>query len=169
MVAPRVRIEVLGDRVIEGNFDKHRARAENPMPAFALLATRFLEVEKLQFESQGAEGGSPWAPLAESTLAEKARLGLDMRTLFRTHALFDSLTNASAPGHVRRITPEVLELGTAVASDGGYPYAEAHQHGRGVPVRKPVDLNDLERGSWAKTVHRYITTGELYFGMGVRV
>lgn len=156
-----VTIEVMGETVVAGNLDRHARRAINPTPAYLVLADRFLDVEERQFDTQGASSGHPWMPLAAATLDEKARHGMDPRILHRTLALRASLTEASAPGHVRRITPAVLELGTSVTSDSGYPYPASHQEGRGVPRRKPVDLTDYERGRWARIVHRYIVHGEL--------
>lgn len=159
-------IEVLGDKIIERNFVRHAARAMNAMPVFEVLAERFLEIEKLQFESQGVSGSGGWTPLSATYLAEKVSQGYDPRILFRTHALFESLTHHDAEGSIRRITPEFMEVGTDLESEGGYVYALAHQQGHGVPVRKPVDLTEMERRRWMKTVQRYIVLGEVVFGGG---
>lgn len=167
MVTPmRMSISVLGDKIIERDFVRHAGRAMNAMPVFEVLAERFLVIEKLQFESQGVTGSGGWAPLTAAYLAEKVSKGYDPRILFRTHALFDSLTHHDAEGSIRRITPEFMEVGTDVKSEGGYVYPLAHQQGHGVPVRKPVDFTELERRRWMKTVQRYIVLGEIVFGGG---
>lgn len=168
MVAPRssmsLSIEVLGEKIIERNLVRHAERAVNPIPVFEILAERFLLIEKMQFESQGVSGSGGWTPLSATYLQEKIKRGYDPRILFRTHALFNSLTHHDAPGSIRRITPEFMEVGTEVKSSDGYVYAQAHQKGAGVPVRKPVDFTELERRRWVKTLQRYIVTGELIFG-----
>lgn len=162
----RLVIETLGDTIIEREFMEHRSRAINPMPVFEVLAERFLKIEEMQFESQGMSGSGGWRPLSAAYQAEKMAKGFDPRILHRTLALRRSLTEADAPGHIRRITPEFMEVGTSITNDKGLSYPAMHQQGRGVPVRKPVDLTLLERRRWVKTVQRYIVMGELIFGGG---
>lgn len=165
----RLVIEILGDKIIEREFMEHRGRAINPIPVFEVLAQRFLAIETLQFNTQGMSGSGGWRPLSAAYLAEKIRHGYDPRILHRTLRLRESLTNSDAPGSIKRITPEFMEVGTDVTNDKGFPYPAVHQQGRGVPVRKPVDLTLAERRRWVKTVQRYIVNGELVFGGGAAV
>jgi hypothetical protein len=82
----------------------------------------------------GVYGG--WAPLAPSTVAEKARLGYGGGTLVRTGALMDSMTRRGAGGNVFNVTPRSLEVGTNI------PYAAYHQQGTyKMPARHIIGLS----------------------------
>lgn len=160
----RLIIETLGEKQIEREFMEHRGRAMNPLPVFEILAARFLMVEREQFITEGMTGSGGWRPLSPGYLAEKIRGGYDPRILHRTLRMMHSLTQADAPGAIRRITPEFMELGTDVTNDKGKSYPRAHQQGRGVPKRKPIDFTEMERRRWVKTVQAYIVHGRLVFG-----
>lgn len=77
-----------------------------------------------QFATEGAAGGTPWAPLAPSTLRRSggARAGI----LYVTGALFGSLTDKGAPGHVEELGSQSLLFGSRL------PYAIFHQTGTGI-------------------------------------
>jgi phage gpG-like protein len=74
-----------------------------------------------QFATEGAAGGTPWAPLAPSTLRRRHGGGI----LYDTGALFSSLHDPGAPDHVEE------NDGTSLLFGSGLPYALFHQTGTG--------------------------------------
>lgn len=110
-------------------------------PALAAIADDLREILAEQFSTEGAAGGSPWAPLAPSTLrkAHAARVGI----LQVTGALAASLVDKDAPGHVEECDGEQLLFGT------GLPYAVFHQEGtRRMPARPIVALAEESTARW---------------------
>lgn len=128
-----------------------------------------------QFESHGAAGGTPWAPLSPVTLALKARRGrAEMGTLRDSNRLWASLTKRASPDGVLAVTETSYRRGTRV------PYAAFHQDGwtstsifghrrkhppaRPVPARPLIPPGGLPLGvrqSVVAAIDRYLETGEV--------
>jgi phage gpG-like protein len=90
------------------------------------------------FVSQGGVYAGGWAPLAPSTVQQKARLGYGGGTLVRTGELFDSVTRRGAPGNVFNVTPRSVEVGSNNFK------AAIHQHGAPrahIPARPIIGLS----------------------------
>jgi len=121
--------------------------------------------------------GTPWAPLAPTTLALKARRGrANMGTLRDSDRLRDSLTKRGDPGQLRIVTSDAFFLGTAVTNEGA-PYPAFLQRGwtmhsifghelaepRPVPARPfvPEVLPDAWAEAIARTIRAYLATGAL--------
>lgn len=107
--------------------------------------------EKLQydfaknFEGEGGQfgGWSKWAPLAESTVAERRRLGYGAAhpILQRTGALYESVVVEGAPDNVFQVKPNGLQLGSTLY------YAAFHEYGTvRMPRRAVVGLSAERRG-----------------------
>lgn len=100
--------------------------------------TRFFEA---QFETQGAAGGIPWAPLGWSTPRLRKRPGHGHEgpsaILRDTNVLWSSYVKSGGPDSIRVIEPKLYVRGSAV------PYAGRHQVSRlitmmfGRPLRVP--------------------------------
>lgn len=162
----RLVLEVYGDVQLQRDLLRFNERLTDLTPAWESLADEFLALEKAQFDSQGGFASGGWAPDAPSTLAYKARHGLDPRVMHATLALRESLTSRGAPGSVRRITPTSMEVGTDVRSPEGFPYAAAHQapHAPGRKRRRVIELRPVDRERWVKVVQRFVVTGEVATG-----
>lgn len=87
----------------------------------------------MQFETEGAFAGRPWAPLALSTVAQKQRLGLRPEILQATGQLKRA---ASKPR--REATASSLTLTIEDAGPEHGPVLQYHQEGDGVPKRPLV-------------------------------
>ncbi len=94
----------------------------DPSPALATVADDLREMARDQFATEGAAGGTPWAEAAPSTSHRGAGRGL----LYRTGALFFSLTDPGATGHVEELDEDSLVFGSSL------PYAMFHQTGTGI-------------------------------------
>lgn len=150
-----IRLEVSGDVQVARDLLRFGDRGADLSPAYRVIGDDFLQLEERQFASEGSYASGGWAPLAQSTLTRKARLGLDMRILHATLRLRDSLTRQGAADSIRRITSDEVVLGTSV------PYASFHQTGgERLPRRRPVELREADRRRWVKVIQRFLVTGQ---------
>jgi phage gpG-like protein len=117
---------------LDQTLENFQASLADNSPALAAVADDLREMIAEQFATEGAASGTPWAPLAPSTL-RKRRGG---SILNATGALLSSLTDAGTPGHVEDIGGQQLLFGSSV------PYAIFHQTGtRRMPARPIVALS----------------------------
>lgn len=152
-----ISMEVFGDVQLNRTLLRASERSRNLSPVFSDLANDFLKIERQQFDTQGGFSGG-WKPLAESTIARKAALGLDPRILHATLALQRSLTQPGAPGFVRQISRSSMFVGSDVKSKDGFPYPAVHQNPQSsrLPQRRPVELDEAHRRSWMKRIQQFI-------------
>lgn len=156
----RITLDVFGDTQFDRTLLRIGERAEDMGPAFNDLADDFLLIEERQFQTEGGFASGGWKELAAATIERKAALDLDPRILHATLRMRESLTERTDPDHVRRIDSDEFVVGTKVKSEKGYPYPRAHQRGKGVPRRRPVELRDQDRRAWVKALQSYVMTGD---------
>ena len=78
--------------------DRASARAQDVRPFFQEVVERDTTALLLaQFSTEGEALGSRWAPLAPSTLAQKARHGADSHILQDTREMMNAVTNPRHP------------------------------------------------------------------------
>jgi phage gpG-like protein len=117
-------------------------------PALAAIADDCREMIAEQFASQGGAEGTPWAPLAPSTLRRRRA---SPSILYATGALRRSLTEPGAAGHIEELEDQSLTLGTRL------PYALYHQTGtRRLPARPIIVLSEVRAQRWTEIVRREI-------------
>lgn len=155
----RLDLDVFGDTQFSRELLRFGERADDMSPAFTEIADQFLDIEERQFATQGMYSGG-WAPLKPATVRRKEELGHDPRILHATRALRDSLTNRGHRDHVRRITDDELVVGTSVRSEGGFPYAAAHQNPKkGQTQRRPIEFNEAVRRDFVKIIQNHLVAG----------
>lgn len=150
----RIEADVAGDKQVSRELLRLGARSANMAPALRKVAGLVAGSSGRRFASQGPG----WAPLAQSTLTQRALEGTGSRILDRSGALKASVSGVGAPGQQLVVTDSFLLFGTTV------PYAGFHQKGApnaGIPARKIFDLNAADRTGIVKTLQRYALTGEL--------
>lgn len=143
------------DTVVSRVADVER-RLQGPRPVLEAIGEDFRELMGRQFESEGRYLlGSAWAPLADSTLERKIRLGLDLRILHATLRLRSSLESRTAET-VEEIRDTEAVFGTAV------PYARYHQRSREarLPRRRMVVAREADRRRWRDGVRHWLLTGD---------
>jgi phage gpG-like protein len=144
----RFEFEAHGDKLVSRELLDMGDRALDARPAFRLIADDFREFEAERFDSRG-EG--TWAPLAASTVREKAQRGLDPRVLHATSALRISLTKKLAKGSYSRVFPNFMLFGSTV------PYAHFLQTGtRAMPARKPLGFTEAQKVTVLKRLQRHV-------------
>ncbi len=75
-------------------------RLRDLAPVLAPLVDEVREYFVEQFETSGAAGGQPWAPLSLATVLGKAKRGASPKTLEDSLALMDSLELGGGYGYV---------------------------------------------------------------------
>lgn len=143
-----LKFEIAGEVQIDRSFYRFLEGVSDFTPAFEEIAEDFLAVEVEQFASEGGYGlAGRWSGLSPTYEQWKSKHFPGAKILERTGALRDSLTGQTGAS-IREISPTTLTLGTKV------PYAIYHQQGRGVPKRKPIDLNEETKRRWVKFIQQ---------------
>jgi hypothetical protein len=148
----RFEFEAYGDRLVSREILDIGGRGLDARPAFSAIADDLFKSEERRFNSRGF---GTWDDLADSTIKEKARKGLDPRVLHATLALRESLTkrDEANENQILLIEPQFLVLGTTLS------YAEFHQKGKGVPMRKPLGFPVGQRRKAIKRIQKFVVTG----------
>jgi len=140
--------------------------------ALRLIADDFRDMIAGQFASEGASGGTAWAPLAPSTLRKR---GAGSTILDSSGALLASLTDPDSADHVEDSDGQSLAFGSSV------PYALFHQTGagrglgetsippgpglgRGLPMRPIVVASDERSAAWVDMVAQSLEENTLVLG-----
>lgn len=163
-------LDIEGDRLVARHLLAVEQRTLHPRPAFARIGEQMLLAEKHLFDSEGAYAGRHWRPDLPTTLAEKARLGLDPRVLHATRRLRRSLTQRGNPDQIRKSTDHGVEFGTRVRyakyqTSGHYQKTGRKEapitvHRR-VPPRPPVQFGHAQHRQFERTISRWILNGTL--------
>lgn len=126
-----LEVEIL-DRLGERKWGRLNRLMANPMRTLERGVRGVVhDAIQRQFETEGEYGGIPWAPLADRTSEERARLGFggENPILRRTDNLFDALTTgrmvSAGQGAEIDIDDDSFTLRTI-----GFPYAAALNEGR---------------------------------------
>jgi hypothetical protein len=139
---------------LAATLDGWAKRAATIEKAYAVLVADFHAMESRRFHNEGPG----WVPLADSTVAERDRLGYGGQPMMvRTDTLALSLTRPGQEGSVFREEAEGFFVGTDV------PYAHWHQDGGTTdgrpPQRKLVDFTTADRVRWYAILGRYLAHG----------
>lgn len=128
---------------LERALDNFQASLADNSEALAAVADDLRQMIAEQFASEGAAGGTPWAPLAPSTLRHsgRARGGI----LCVTGALRGSLTDPGSPGHVEQLDEQSLLFGSDL------PYAIYHQTGTGIGFGQTDVARPLQSSASSRT------------------
>lgn len=123
---------------LERALENFQASLVDNSEALAVVADDLREMIAEQFSTAGRAGGTPWAPLAPSTLqrSRRPRSGI----LVSTGALLGSLRDLGAPGHVEELGIQTLLFGTRL------PYAVFHQTGTGIGFGQSQSVASPRKG-----------------------
>lgn len=154
----------INSKSAENSLNNLQAQLGDLSPAMRMIAEDLREMEAEQFSSAGVAGGTPWAPLASSTVKRKRGQG---GILVASGALRDSLTDSESPDHVEAIDKLSLEFGTRLPYAGfqqtgaGWGFGQASlppapRHGHGVPMRPLLVLTADRQDRWVGFVAKQI-------------
>lgn len=106
----------LDDAEVRNMLSRLQERLGNLNPAMGLIGERLLANVRGSFDRESSPNGTPWAPLAASTVLDRRRKGYwPGKTLQRTGRLLQSIRSEASENRV--------EVGTDL------PYAVVHQMG----------------------------------------
>lgn len=146
-----VRFTILGDQVLARGFSRFGDKIQDFRPLWEDLKVDFHRIEDEQFDSQGARGGTPWAPLSPRYEAWKAKYFPGQPLLRLTGWMW----GVFAVGTGMMYTTEPLRL----KIEPPMSYAGIHQRGnpRGnLPRRPVVVMTEADKENWVKRIHNYI-------------
>lgn len=152
-----ITIEAFGETEMERTLLRWDERVRNPLPVWKDIHEDFMDIERYQFESQGELSGG-WQPLADSTVERKAIQGFDTRIMFRTGALFESLTESGDEQHVFHPLASSLEMGSTVDYGKYHHSRDPRQH---LPRRPLIVLTTGVKTAWVKKLQRWIVSGQI--------
>ena len=149
-------IEVFGEKQVARELLNYSERIDQAGLALAKIHEEMQDQIADQFDTEGARGSGGWAPLAESTLLQKAAAGVDPHILLFTHELRDSLVESGHSSHVFRVDDETLVFGSSVE------YGAYHQQGTvNMPQRRPVEFTEVDREDFVRTLQRWFNDASL--------
>jgi phage gpG-like protein len=82
--------EIKGTQRLNIKLKKLQKKIQNPVPLWTRLEPKIKAQIRRQFDSGGKELGASWKKLANKTVIQKIRLGLNNGTLKRTKRLYGS-------------------------------------------------------------------------------
>jgi phage gpG-like protein len=158
-----MRAQIDNDRRVLRRFEQLADRGDLTKIA-PKIGRQFYKIERQLFSSQGATGASgKWTKLSDATLAQKRRSGQRTKILQAQGDLRASLTGPNHGDSIRRVSSDVIELGTQRS------YAKYHQskkprqknaRGRDRLPRRPIlDLTDEQKRGFRDTIREYVLTG----------
>lgn len=147
----KLELDAYGDVQFSRELLRVGQNARDMRPAFDSVEALMRGVSSKQFSSQGKAFSGGWAPLAPSTVARKARAGLDKRILHATLRLRRSFTDKNHKDHVYRATADEMFVGSRV------PYGVYHQKGTDrMPRRRPFELDEATRKRVVRILQSHI-------------
>lgn len=147
-----VTVDFAGERQVSRMLLAPVAGADNLERSWNLILDKFDDWIADQFDTRGDTFGTPWDPLADSTIEAKTQAGYSdpEQPLVATGALFLSLQGG--PGGIRRVDGDSAELGTH-NPDLGWHHGRARSGSNPVP-RRPVFELDEARRRWVVEILR---------------
>ncbi|HEU5423710.1 MAG TPA: hypothetical protein VFU72_09245 [Nitrolancea sp.] len=145
-----LHVSVDGVEEINRRFVALHQRVSDLSPAFAAIGDELRADFGLNMATEGGRYGG-WAPLAPSTIKEKARRWPGAPMEWRTGMLGRSLSQLGAPGNVSVVSAMSAMFGTSI------PYATFQHFGtRRMPARKLVGLSWYTKSKIVRAVADYI-------------
>lgn len=145
----RLTFQVMGARQLDRALSRFGDKVRDFRPVWRRIHADFLKIEAQQFDSEGARGGTAWAPLSPSYSAWKAMNYPGRKILEMTGAMKAQLT--AGTGMTVEMQPLTLRM---MPTDRKAPW---HQRGtRRMPARPVVMLTEADRIRWVKMMHEYV-------------
>lgn len=147
-----MNVFIIGDKETSERLTAMGARATDTESAMIEIGRQLQQIAGISMTAQGRRGGGSWQHLKPETIRRKAKRGLDPRTEFATHDLYNSLTRLAA-GSRLQIRNDSLTFGSDLA------YARAQHFGlrsKNLPARPLITIVEGDRKLMAKTILDHI-------------
>lgn len=141
-------INILGTQQVSRALSRYAEGIKDFTPAWSRIHQDFVQVEEQQFETQGARGGTPWAPLSPAYAAWKQKYFPGLPILQLTRSMWSQF--AVGTGMLLEIKPLSLHMRPTL------DYPIFHQRGtKRMPARRVVQLTEADKVRWLKILHNY--------------
>lgn len=129
-------------------------KVADPTPVWEEIADRFVDLQRRNFDTEGAAMSGGWDPLSPDYGRFKARAFPGKGILVRSGELEESLAGTLG---VREIDRNSMTVGTQIS------YAAYHQNGtKRMPARRLIGYVPIgEQQEWAKVLQRHLMEGPL--------
>lgn len=154
-----VEVRVSGGGALRRELIRRERRIEQPDPAWREVGRYLAREVRKQFTTKGAHFGTPWKPLARSTIAEKRRNGWPRSPLVRTGQLKRDFT--SSPLDIERYEGKSAVFGASSDVAGWQQYGTKRNGRRHIPARIILKLTPQMRQDVKDILDRHIN-GRLY-------
>lgn len=128
-------------------------KAKHLHPIMSEIAQKIMYRERRLFETRGATSGVYWAPLKNTTIRRKTKLGVPdpFAPLRRKDELMESLSVEGAEYQELEITDESVYLASS------HPSAEAHAFGtKWMPARPPLIIPKKHVQEYVKMIQDFV-------------
>lgn len=150
--------EIAKLRVVSRRIRMIGVRAENYMPVGRKVAQVIAKSNRRQFQTRGSYYGTPWRPLAPSTLKDKARHGFTSRPLVRTGDLKRSFTRVPFP--IQEITKTSIRVGSDNRVARWQQYGTHLRGRRHIPPRVMQRIGKEMNEEILRVVNDYVFKGD---------
>lgn len=140
-----------GETIVERRLLRFAENVEHPQAALEVVGDLLRESTQKQFDSEGGYASGGWKDLAQSTIDQKARLGLDPHILRATDRLMNSLVHKFDPDHIEQTSEDTLIFGSLVPYG---IYAQSSQPRTKIPFRPPVAITEADKRTMVKRVQQ---------------
>jgi len=144
-----IRVTIMGEEVVARALSRFGEGIKDFRPAWEQIQINFAEIEEQQFATQGARGGTPWAPLSPNYAAWKEKYFPGLPILQLTRTMWGQF--AVGTGMIADIMPMYMRLAPTL------DYPLYHQRGTAhMPARRVVQLTEEDKRGWMKILHNYV-------------
>lgn len=145
----RLQFTVSGVTQLDRSLSRFGEGVRDLRPLWRQLYADFLNIEREQFNTEGARTGTAWEPLRPTYAAWKAANYPGQKILVATGAMRAQLTTGK--GMLNTFYPLSMRLHPTD------PKARYHQTGTSRMARRPVVwLTPSDRTRWMKMLHEYV-------------
>lgn len=149
-----VEVRAVGFGRLRRELLRREANIKRPDPAWRDVGKYIAREVRKQFTTKGAHFGTPWKPLAPSTIAEKKRQGWPRQPLVRTGAMKREFTGS--PLDIERYQGNVATFG-ASSDIAGYQHFGTKRNGRThIPARVILKMTPQMRRDIKNILERHI-------------
>lgn len=131
-------------------------RATELHPVMGEILELLMDRNRRTFETRGASSGRYWAPLKNTTIKRKIKLGVPdpFSPLRRKDELMESLSTEGAEYQEIDVSDDSVYLATT------HPSAEAHAFGtKWMPARPPLIIPKKHAEEYVKMIRDYVFEG----------
>lgn len=150
---PRITVDFTGERQVSRMLLAPAEASRDLRRSWDVILDQFEDWTGEQFDTRGATFDTPWEPLADSTIDQKARAGYadPEQPLVATGALFLSLQGG--PGGYRHVDGNSAEWGTT-NPNLGWHHGRVRSSSNPVPRRPVFELDEAKRRWVVDVLHR---------------